>query len=60
MDALGLPLQFIFTGGEVSDITQAEALTNDPCENLLADRGYDCNGFREKLVAQSTNPVIPG
>lgn len=50
----------MLTRGEVSDYTQAEALTDEPCENLLSDRGYSCDKFRTKLIEQSTKTVIPG
>jgi hypothetical protein len=41
VDALGNPLAFNLTGGQVHDITQAEKLTVEiQAEALLADRGY--------------------
>jgi transposase len=42
VDALGNPVRFIFTGGQVADICQAEGLIDGfSFENLLADKGYD-------------------
>ena len=30
------------------------------CDYLLADRGYDCDSFRESLKDKCITPVIPG
>ena len=60
-DGLGMPLDFIITSGQASDIGQAKALVGDErCEFLLADRGYDSDSFRQHLVSQKITPVIPG
>jgi len=61
VDALGMPLGFIITAGQQSDIGQAEALVeNDSCDFLLADRGYDSDHFRKMLAQRGITPVIPG
>ena len=61
VDALGMPLGFIITTGQQSDIVQGEALLgNDFCDFLLADRGYDSDSFRKILVERGITPVIPG
>ena len=61
VDALGMPLEFIITAGQQSDIGQAEALVeNGSCEFLLADRGYDSDHFRKMLAKRGIAPVIPG
>ena len=46
----------------MSDYTGAAALMNGLPEAdwLLADRGYDADGFREGLVDKGTTPCIPG
>ena len=45
VDALGNPLRFILTPGQVNDITQAEALIAElPAGHVLADKGYDFKG----------------
>ena len=60
VDALGNPLGFIVTPGQDSDINQAEELLSDIVEtNVLADKGYDSDALRSKLVAQKCNVVIP-
>lgn len=44
VDAFGMPLGFVITAGQVSDITQAEALLDgEPCGYLLADKAYNSN-----------------
>jgi transposase len=60
VDALGNPLALSLTGGQVHDITQAEALTAqvEP-QALLADKGYDCDGFIDSLEVRAITPVIP-
>jgi transposase len=60
VDALGNPLALSLTGGQVHDITQAEALTAlvEP-EALLADKGYDTDHFIESLTVRSIKVVIP-
>lgn len=60
MDALGNPVRFILTGGQVPDIFQAEDLISDiSFEHLLADRGYDANRFRERIAEAGAEAVIP-
>jgi transposase len=60
VDALGNPLALSLTGGQVHDITQAEALTAlvEP-QALLADKGYDADRFVESLTARAIRTVIP-
>jgi transposase len=60
VDALGNPLALSLTGGQVHDITQAEALTAlvEP-QALLADKGYDADHFVENLTVREIKSVIP-
>ena len=60
VDALGNPLALSLTGGQVHDITQAEALTAlvEP-QALLADKGYDADRFVESLTVRAIKTVIP-
>ena len=59
-DALGNALRFILTGGERNDITQAEALVKGlRAEYVIADEGYDCEGFVLRLKEQDSAAVIP-
>ena len=51
----------MITAGQVADISQAQALMdNDPCEHLLADKGYDSDDLRQFLDLKKITPVIPG
>jgi transposase len=60
VDALGNPLAISLTAGQVHDITQAEALLAEvEPEALLADKGYDADGFLERLSVRAIKPVIP-
>ena len=59
VDALGNPLRFTLTGGQAHDITQAyELIDGIESEYVIADRGYDSQRFRERIVEMAT-PVIP-
>ena len=61
-DALGLPLGFILTGGQKSDIGQAEALLElapEEAEALGGDKGYDCDALVEAVKARGMAVVIP-
>ena len=60
VDALGNPLRFILTPGQVSDITQAKALIADlPADYVLGDKGYDSKDLRDTIESQNAVPVIP-
>lgn len=60
VDALGNPLALSITGGQVHDITQAQALLAlvEP-EALLGDKGYDADHFVDSLTARAIRVVIP-
>ena len=50
-DALGRPLRFIITGGQVHDATQASVLLEGQTAGaVIADKAYDSNGFREQIA----------
>ena len=60
VDALGNPLAFSLTSGQVHDITQAETLTAKiQAEALLADKGYDFDKYVASLEVRAIKPVIP-
>ena len=60
VDSLGNPLRFILTGGQQHDITQAEGLIEGyEGEYVLADKGYDSQGFRQHILEHGMTPVIP-
>ena len=60
VDALGNPLRFILTGGQVHDSKQSEALIEGfDFDKLLADKGYDSDRFRARIDAAQAEAVIP-
>jgi transposase len=62
VDRKGHPVQFEVTGGNISDIKQAEIMIDDlaPMFNeLIADKGYDSDSFRIELMTEGCSPVIP-
>ena len=60
IDALGFPLQFILTGGERHDLSQAESLLAPfHFDAVIADKGYSSDRLRELLTARQVEVVIP-
>ena len=60
VDALGFPLQFILTGGERHDLSQAESLLAPfHFDAVIADKGYSSDPLRELLTARQVEVVIP-
>ncbi|MGZ9724484.1 IS5 family transposase [Rhizobium miluonense] len=60
VDALGRPLRFIVTAGQVGDITQAPALLQGQTgDAVLADKAYDSNALRETIKSMGAEAVIP-
>lgn len=61
VDALGMPLGFVLTGGEAHELTVAkELLETEDSDYLLADRAYDSNDLRDFLAERGIEAVIPG
>ena len=60
VDALGLPLDFVLTGGQSHDVTQAPTLLQGQrSEYVMGDKGYDAVNLLELIEAQGAIPVIP-
>lgn len=60
VDALGNPLDFILTGGNAADVTQAYSLIEGIEANYaLMDKAYDADKLIEQLNEQGIIPVIP-
>ena len=60
-DALELPLRFLFSPGQKSDIEYAPELIKDlNGSNVLGDKGYDSDPFRDVINQQNCTPIIPG
>jgi len=59
-DALGRPLKFIVTAGQVGDVTQAPALLEGQAGGaVLADKAYDSNALRALIAEIGAEAVIP-
>ena len=60
MDALGNPLDFVLTGGERNDITQAPALlAGRHADYVIADKAYDAASLVEQIDDLGALPVVP-
>jgi transposase len=60
VDAVGHPLRFILTAGEVHEATQASALINGlTLISLIADKGFDTDDIRAELADAEVDVVIP-
>ena len=59
-DALGRPLRFIVTAGQIGDATQAPALLDSQAGSaVLADKAYDSNSLRTVIADMGAEAVIP-
>jgi len=60
VDALGNPLDFVLTGGQVPDVTQAGTLLEGrEADNAIMDKAYDSNDVLNQLDKQGIKAVIP-
>jgi transposase len=60
VDALGNPLDFVLTGGERNDVTQAPTLlAGRHSDYVIADKGYDATSVLELIEQMGAIPVIP-
>jgi transposase len=61
VDACGLPIDFLVTGGEVHDCKEAPILVAQlpDATYVIADRGYDSEPLRDQIKARGAIPVIP-
>ncbi len=60
VDALGLPLKFILTPGQSSEIKCAPDLIKGiEGANILGDKAFDCDVFLDQILSQNCTPVIP-
>ena len=59
-DALGRPLRFILTGGQVHDVVAAPALLEGVNGSaVIADKAYDSNALRQLIADNGMLAVIP-
>lgn len=57
---MGNPLRCLLSGGQVSDVTHAQALIEGfKADAVLADKGYDANHVLEYLAQREIQAVIP-
>jgi len=60
VDTFGRPIKAIFTGGQVSDVTQALPLLEGiECQAALMDKAYDANDILDHLAMNGIKVVIP-
>lgn len=60
VDGLGNPLRFVLTEGNRHDIVKAEDLiVGIKGANVIADKAYDSDRLREKIVEQNCTHTIP-
>jgi transposase len=60
VNAEGIPVRFVLTGGERHDMSQAEALIAELSPHyVVADKGYDSDPLRAQIRRQRATPVIP-
>ena len=60
VDALGNPVEFLLTGGEVADVTQAEPLIEKhKAEAYIADKAYDSDAVVKAAQRRGAEAVIP-
>lgn len=56
-----MPINFALSAGACHDSRFSEVLWNkEDCDFMIADRGYDNDDFRAKLIERHIVPVIPG
>ncbi len=59
-DALGRPLRFMLTGGQVHDVVAAPTIIDGvKGAALIADKAYDSNAFRKQIAEAGMQAVIP-
>lgn len=60
MDALGNPVRFSLTAGQVHDITEAAALLSGVHDaNVIGDKGYDWDALVLDIARRNCVAVIP-
>ena len=60
VDALGIPIDFVLTGGEVHDVTTAPMLLVGVSANaVIADKACDSDSLLDQIHAQGATAVIP-
>lgn len=59
-DAHGNPASFVITGGNIHDVSMGEKLiAMSDAENIVGDKGYDCENLRDQALEKGCTPHIP-
>lgn len=60
VDALGNPLRLLLSGGQVADITQAQALIDGlAAQAVVGDKGYDADALVQRIEQSGAQAIIP-
>ena len=60
VEGLGQLVRFVLTGGQVHDVTQAQALLEEiEPEAVLADKAYDADALLSCIESKGAKAVIP-
>lgn len=60
VDALGNPVEFLLTGGQAADVTQAEPLIGaHKADAYVLDKAYDSNAVVDAVRRRGGEAVIP-
>lgn len=60
VEALGNPLRWRLSAGQVADIVEAAALIEGiEAQSVIADKGYDADAFIAAIESQGAQAVIP-
>lgn len=59
VDGQGRAVQVTLAAGSCADIQAAEAIQLPADKRLVADKGYDCDRFRDQITTAGSQPCIP-
>ena len=60
VDEAAQPVRLFLSAGNEADISHAQTLAEEiPAAMLVADKGYDSDGFRQWLLERGIKPCIP-
>ncbi len=59
VDGQGRALQLTLAAGQRADVQAVEAIQLPAGKQIVADKGYDSDAFRETIVAGGSQPCIP-
>jgi transposase len=59
VDGQGRALQIAVAPGQCADVKAVHAIKLPTGKQVVADKGYDSDGFRQDIVAKGSTPCIP-